>query len=78
MTIGEILRLAARKLDAVDLAGEIDDHAVARRRGARVTLLVARALLAQHVDRLLDVLGADLGDGRSIMTSERSPSRISG
>ena len=54
---GEILRLPARELDAVDASGEIDDHAVALRGGA-VDVLVACALLAQHVERLVDVLRA--------------------
>ncbi len=67
----EVLRLASRELDAVDAAREVDDCAVARLRRARDGL-VARALLAEDVDRVVHVFRSDFGhrafdrDGRQV------------
>ena len=58
----EVARLAAGEFDAVDPAGEVDDHAVA---GGRRTLdaVIVRPLAAQHLDRVRDLLVADFGNG---------------
>ncbi len=57
----EIARLSAGKLDAVDAAGEIDDHPVADRRRT-LHVVVARALTAQHFDGVADFFRSDVGD----------------
>ena len=54
-TNGEVPRLAALELGAVDRAGEVDRHAVAVAAPRASTAIEARALLAQDLERLVDV-----------------------